>query len=127
METEKGVFAKVLKNDYGRGGAWPFYWGAFYPKGGKRINDAQLSTVINKDQLEFGFFIGHYSGDQRVRFLDNCRQYREQLVALLEPSLVSEAFVYGDDIVAPHSKTRSLSQWLVPGVGRRVHTSGRAH
>ena len=37
MESEKNVFARILKNDYGRGGAWPFYWGALYPKDGKRI------------------------------------------------------------------------------------------
>jgi hypothetical protein len=80
METQKGVFARILKNDYGRGGAWPWLWGAFYPKGGKRIEGAQLITAINKDHLEFGFFMGLHGGDQRERFLKNCRQYREQLV-----------------------------------------------
>jgi hypothetical protein len=47
METEKGVFARFLKNDFGQGGAWDFYWGAFYPKGGKRTRDAQLFAMIN--------------------------------------------------------------------------------
>ena len=70
--------------------------------------------MINKDQLEFGFYIGHYGSDQRERFLDNCGQYREQLVTLLEPSMGAEAFVYGDDNKGwtPESKGRSLSQWL---------------
>ena len=112
METEKGVFAKILKNDWGRGGAWDYYWGAFYPKGGKRIRDAQLSTWINRDQLEFGFFIGHYGSDQRQRFLQNCSQYREELVDLLGPTM-GEDFVYGDDKGwAPDSRGHSLSQWL---------------
>jgi dynein-related subfamily AAA family protein len=78
------------------------------------IEGAQLSTVIDKNHLEFGFYIGHYGSDQRDRFLDNCRQYREQLVTLLEPSMGSEAFVYGDDNRGwtPETKGRSLSQWL---------------
>ena len=33
METEKRLFSRIPKNDYGRGGAWDFYWGAFYPRG----------------------------------------------------------------------------------------------
>ena len=97
METEKRIFARILKNDWGKGGAWDFYWAAFYPKGGKRTQDAQLSTWINRDQLEFGFYIGHYGSDQRERFLDNCRRYREQLFALLEPQMATDDFVYGDD------------------------------
>ena len=42
METQQGIFARFLKNDWGKGGTWDFYWGAFYPKGGKRTQDAQL-------------------------------------------------------------------------------------
>ena len=112
METEKGVFARILKNDYGKGGAWDFYWGAFYPKGGKRTTDAQLSTWINRDQLEFGFYIGAYGSDQRERFLANCKRYREELVELLEPML-DEEFVYGDDKgSATDVRTRSFPRWL---------------
>ncbi|MCK7536774.1 MAG: hypothetical protein MZV63_40335 [Marinilabiliales bacterium] len=36
LETKRGIFSRIPKNDWGRGGAWDFYWGAFYPKGGKR-------------------------------------------------------------------------------------------
>lgn len=50
MEAEKNVFSRVPKNDYGRGGAWPFYWGALYPEGGRRIEAAQLLLVIKKDR-----------------------------------------------------------------------------
>jgi hypothetical protein len=42
METSKRLFSHIRKNDFGQGGAWDFYWGAFYPKGGKRTADAQL-------------------------------------------------------------------------------------
>ncbi len=68
METQKRIFARFLKNDFGQGGAWPFYWGAFYPIGSKRSLDAQLSMWINRDFLEFGFYIGNYGSTQRVAF-----------------------------------------------------------
>ena len=54
METEKRIFSRIVKNDWGRGGAWDFYWGAFYPEGGKRIESAQLFLGMNKDCLESG-------------------------------------------------------------------------
>ncbi len=36
LETEKYLFSRFPKNDWGQGGAWDFYWGAFYPRGGPR-------------------------------------------------------------------------------------------
>ena len=46
LETQSDLFSIFPKNDYGRGGAWDFYWGAFYPKGHKRTQDAQLHATI---------------------------------------------------------------------------------
>ena len=101
METKKRVFARIIKNDYGQGGAWDFYWGAFYPKGSKRIEDAQLSMWINPDLLEFGFYIGEYGAEQRQRFLRNCRRHYATLVRFLEGSLSDDRLIFTnhDDIV----------------------------
>lgn len=44
-------------------------------------------TVLKRDYLEFGFYVGHYGSDQRERFLNNCSRYREGLVALLGPTM----------------------------------------
>ncbi len=104
METQSRLFARILKNDYGRGGAWDFYWGAFYPKGGRRITDAQLSMVIDRNRLEFGFYIGEYASDQRERFIRNCRENWEELARLLRENLEDEEILYGsigDDNLVP--------------------------
>lgn len=95
METQSNIFAKIRKNDYGQGGAWDFYWGAFYPKGGKRTEDAQLFMWINREVLEFGFYIGRYGSDQRERFIRNCEEHRETLLSLLGESLADSSIVYG--------------------------------
>ncbi|MDJ0635961.1 MAG: AAA family ATPase [Xenococcaceae cyanobacterium MO_188.B29] len=83
METESKVFARLLKNDFGQGGAWDFYWGAFYPKGGKRTEDAQLFIWINHERLEFGFYIGEYGSKQQTRFLQNCQKYSQLILPIL--------------------------------------------
>ena len=92
LETEKRIFAKIPKNDYGRGGAWPWYWGAFYPKGGKRIRDAQLFLSIKHDRLQLGFYFGEYGEAQRLEFARKLKANRGALVTMLSEPLDSERF-----------------------------------
>lgn len=87
METKQGTIARILKNDYGRGGAWDFYWGAFYPKGGKRTEDAQLYVWMNRDRLEYGFYIGEYGTRQRERFVAGCRAHQDMLQSIVAESM----------------------------------------
>lgn len=96
METKIRLFARILKNDYGKGGAWDFYWGAFYPKGGKRTTGAQLSMWIDRDRLEFGFYIGDYGSEQRKQFLENCADSTETLYEILQDSFEDGGLVFGE-------------------------------
>ncbi len=95
METERWLFSRIPKNDFGQGGAWDFYWGAFYPKGSKRTQDAQLSLWINHERLEFGFYIGDYGAEQRQRFLRQCREHYQALNSALGDTLSSDDIVFG--------------------------------
>lgn len=94
LETERRVFAKIPKNDWGKGGAWDFYWAAFYPKGGSRIRDAQLAMWINHNILKIGFFLGQYSKGSLNRFANNVGANRERLAPILDASLGSNHFVF---------------------------------
>jgi 5-methylcytosine-specific restriction protein B len=127
LETENRVFSRIAKNDYGRGGAWPFYWGALYPKGGKRTEDTQLYIWMNGDLLRFGFTFGTYSSDQERRFIRNCREYHSVIAPLLKDSLDGRGFVFGapEDFdeawgSSPEGNGRSLQEWLkdpeAPGI-----------
>ena len=95
MESQKRVFAQILKNEYGQGGAWPFYWGALYPRGGRRVEDAQLFLWINHAGLEAGFAIGIYGSEQGQRFVRNCRRLGRSLVQGLNPALAAHPLVLG--------------------------------
>jgi hypothetical protein len=85
METEKRLFSQITKQ--WRNGVWDFYWGALYPKGGKRTTDAQLFVSVNKDEFYFGFSIGNYGGDQRARLDRNCKKFAKPLTAILSETM----------------------------------------
>lgn len=108
METKRKLFSRIVKNDYGRGGAWDYYWGAFYPKGGKRTEDAQLYISINKDRLEYGFYIGDYGGNQKKKFVKNCSENAKYIIKFLE-NYLDKNFTYGFHEVS--SKLRFV-EWI---------------
>ncbi len=131
METEKRIFSKIAKNDWGRGGAWDFYWGAFYPKGGKRIEDAQLFVWMHDRHIDFGFYIGEYGTDQRNRFVSNCQTMGARIEALMVKDLSEHGLSYGERAAAEGDELGlavpglSLADWLARGdqVGLRAGVS----
>jgi MoxR-like ATPase len=120
METRKQLFSRFPKNDFGQGGAWDHYWGAFYTKGGKKIEDAQLSLWINYDRLEIGFYIGDYGNRARSIFRSNSKKYYSQLFELLEPVIKDESILVGSPEnfkILPDEKVKienriSWEEWL---------------
>jgi len=95
LETEKRITSHVPKNDFGRGGAHSHYWGAFYPKGSRRIADAQLFLWMDEDVLGFGFYIGEYASEQRARFLLNASNHRELILETIGQQLTELELRYG--------------------------------
>jgi 5-methylcytosine-specific restriction enzyme B len=88
LETERNLFSRILKNDYGQGGAWDHYWGAFYPKGGRRIAGLQLLASLNHEGLLCGFYIGESGDDQRERLRRNSA--RESVLAGSLPATIND-------------------------------------
>ncbi len=62
VETEKGVFSRILKNDFGAGGSHHHLWMAFYRTGRKRLTDVQLSHSVYPDGFRWALYAGDYSG-----------------------------------------------------------------
>lgn len=131
LETEKRIFARIPKNDFGQGGAWDFYWGAFYPKGGKRTEDAQLFLWISHERIEFGFYIGQYGSRQRQQFVESCSKYRDELESLLGPTLQVENLIFGSrhDVAfnakgqAIHRHGNTFQDWLGKPIGKDIHVA----
>ena len=61
FETERNVFSRILKNDFGRGGSHSHLWMSFYRPPRKRLTDVQLSHAIHSDRFRWGLYIGDYA------------------------------------------------------------------
>lgn len=114
LETEKKTTSRILKNDYGKGGAWSFFWGAFYPKEGKRTESPQLYVSIFNDVIDFGFAIGDYGGEQQNRFISACKQYPELLRNGLAPMLSDGEYAFGrrEETIGDEIATPTFAEWL---------------
>lgn len=110
LETEKNLFSKIRKNDYGVGGAYDFYWGAFYPKGGRRTVSAQLFIHLDKDHLDFGFY---GEGCSQV-FESRCAKNLKGLERQLATSLDYAPLRFGSREIVHANRTPKLTwkQWL---------------
>ncbi|QXD15338.1 hypothetical protein GQ464_018410 [Rhodocaloribacter litoris] len=58
LETERNVFSRFLKNDFGAGGCHAHYWMAFYRVGRRRLADVQLIVSLHADGLKVGVYAG---------------------------------------------------------------------
>jgi 5-methylcytosine-specific restriction enzyme B len=117
LETEKRLFSRIPKNDFGQGGASDFYRGAFYPHGVKRIAAAQLFLWLNRERLEWGFYLGEYADEQRTRFLNNVRKRRDALAAALAPHVAEGRFLFGavrdpQGVLDTEKARQTLGEWL---------------
>ena len=62
FETERNVFSRILKNDFGRGGSHSHLWMSFYRPSRKRLTDVQLSHAVYPDAFRWGIYVGEYAG-----------------------------------------------------------------
>jgi 5-methylcytosine-specific restriction protein B len=120
LETERRLFSRFAKNDYGRGGSWDYYWGAIYPKGDSRVAGLQLFARIDYDQLTFGFSYGDPKSENAQRFAATCRQQAEQIEEALGDRFRSLGLTYGQilptengQFIPDRFKTaQDLGRWL---------------
>ena len=115
LETERRIFSKILKSDFGRGGVWDYYWGAFYPKDQKRVAGAQLFAWINRNCFGWGFYVGEYADQVSEAILGQFRRRREALRAILKAHISEGRFLFGSQGDADGGLvggTRSIDEWI---------------
>ena len=74
FETERYVFSRLLKNDFGAGGCHDNLWMSFYRPHTKRLKDVQISHRIDPDGFQVGIFVGAHATD----LLDQAQQRIQQ-------------------------------------------------
>lgn len=91
-ETERNVFSRLLKNDFGAGGSHHHVWMSFYRTGRKRLTDPQLSHSIDPDGFTVGLYAGDHAGDYLARIKARALAEPEVFGALLRGALADPAW-----------------------------------
>lgn len=69
FETERNVFSRLLKNDFGAGGCHDHLWMSFYRPETRRLDDVQITHRISPDGFAVGLYVGAYATEllQKVK------------------------------------------------------------
>lgn len=95
LDTKRDLFSRIPKNDFGRGGAWDFYWAALHAPGESRIQSPQLYMSMNRNELGLGFAFGTRGTEYEERFLQNLDDNETELGELLSASFDGAALTFG--------------------------------
>lgn len=87
FETEKGVFSRLLKNDFGAGGSHHHLWMSFYRTGRTRLTDLQLSHAVYPDGFRWALYAGDYSKETFRAARERTVDEPTEALALLNPLL----------------------------------------
>ena len=71
LETQKNVFSRLLKNDFGAGGCHHHVWLSFYRPGYRRLSDIQLAHTVRDN----GFTTSLYIGDNAPSMLRSVKAF----------------------------------------------------
>jgi hypothetical protein len=63
LETERHVFSRLLKNDFGAGGCHDHLWMSFYRPETRRLEDVQITHRVSPDGFAVGVYVGAYADD----------------------------------------------------------------
>ncbi|NBC00782.1 MAG: hypothetical protein GVY15_07970 [Bacteroidetes bacterium] len=94
LETEKNVFSRLLKNDFGAGGCHDHRWMAFYRPDYRRLTDVQLSHSLGPDGLKIGLYAGSYGTEVLKQVQASIARQPERFRALVNELLRDEGWTF---------------------------------
>lgn len=121
FETERNVFGRILKNDFGAGGSHHHLWMSFYRPHRTRLTDVQLSHGVYPDGFRFGLFLGDRAkglfGPAKRRMADESKRTAQLVAPLAEKG-------YGVEVRKGSAPKRALdasSDDFAPELQRASH------
>ena len=92
FETEKHVFSRLLKNDFGAGGCHHHKWMAFYRPGRRRLTDLQVTHSLFPDSFRVGLFVGARDRTLRDQALGRVMDQSDRFLSLVNQLLQKPAW-----------------------------------
>lgn len=105
LETERNVFSRLLKNDFGAGGCHHHLWLSFYRRGLTRLTDIQLAHSIHPDRFSVSLYASKRAG---AAFQRACRAMAGDRSGFLE-------------------RLQFLSRWETAEIGLELRNPVRAY
>ncbi len=92
FETERHVFSRLLKNDFGAGGCHDHLWMSFYRPETRRLEDVQITHRVSPDGFAVGVYVGAYATDLLDRAKARIGDAPETYLDLVNPLLEREGW-----------------------------------
>ena len=87
FETEKYVFSRLLKNDFGAGGCNDNLWMSFYRPETRRLEDVQITHRVSPDGFAVGIYVGSHATDLLAQAKSRIRDAPPTYLDLVNPLL----------------------------------------
>lgn len=87
FETEKYVFSRLLKNDFGAGGCHDNLWMSFYRPDTRRLEDVQITHRVSPDGFAVGVYVGAHATDLLKQAKRRIRDAPKTYLDLVNPLL----------------------------------------
>jgi hypothetical protein len=107
FETERNVFSRLLKNDFGAGGCHDNLWMAFYRPETKRLKDVQISHRISPDGFDVGLYVGAYATDLLGQAQHRIEQAPATYLGKVNGLLEQDPWTFGTHRGSGQSATRT--------------------
>jgi len=92
FETEKHVFSRLLKNDFGAGGCHDHLWMSFYRPETRRLEDVQITHRVSPDGFAVGVYVGAYADALLDQAKARIRAAPSTYLDLVNPLLARDAW-----------------------------------
>ncbi len=123
FETERNVFSRLLKNDFGAGGCHHHLWMAFYRPGFRRLTDLQLSHGISPDGFTTGLFVGEYGQALLRRARAQIEQAPDVFLRLVNPLLAQPGWRFAWTHGRRTSRAQPLAEAPLDDVSEALATA----
>jgi hypothetical protein len=108
FETEKHVFSRLLKNDFGAGGCHDHLWMSFYRPETRRLEDVQITHRVSPDGFAVGVYVGAYATDLLTQAKRRIADAPATYLDLVNPLLARTDWRFYTHRGSGESKTRSV-------------------
>ena len=109
LETERHVFSRLLKNDFGAGGCNDNLWMSFYRPETRRLEDVQITHRVSPDGFAVGVYVGAHATDLLRQAKTHIRQAPATYLDLVNPLLERDDWRFYTHSGSGENETKTVS------------------